>query len=118
MSMDDYKAVFDQVCRKPVRLVGPGLEPVDAMLTDAENEWIERLFASRTALCGQIEELRAELEMVRARFAAVRGEADHPVPTPGVPPHPATLAAVQIARCPNCDEFPREWRSGGMECTE
>jgi hypothetical protein len=34
------------------------------------------------------------------------------------PPRPSTWTAVQIGRCPNCDEFPREWRSDGMECTE
>lgn len=31
---------------------------------------------------------------------------------------PETWAAVQISRCPNCDEFPCEWNSTGMPCSE
>jgi hypothetical protein len=51
--------------RHQVRLVGPGLEPVDAILTTDERAWIDRLYDLKAAAETTVTRLTGELEAAR-----------------------------------------------------
>lgn len=90
----------------PLAFLGSAAEHIKSLSVDlsASQAAVTRLTADNTEAAKLLARAGGEVERLRGELAASVDETD--------------WAAVQISRCPNCDEFPCEWNSMGMPCSE